>query len=66
MKLIDNFSFPDSVVIESFDQKGSFFPPSEIDKNIHYVASTHGRYQLYYKGHLYNRNMSSGSKTYWR
>jgi hypothetical protein len=46
--------------------KGTFFPPQEIDKNIRYIHSTHGRFQLYYNGYLYNRNLSSGSKTYWR
>lgn len=46
--------------------KGTFYPPQDVDKNIRYIHSTHGRYQLYYNGYLYNRNLSSGSKTYWR
>ena len=53
-------------IVEAFDVKGTFYPPEETDKNIRYITSTHGRYQLYYNGFLYNRNLSSGSKTYWR
>lgn len=53
-------------VVESFISKGTFYPPQETDENIRYINSTHGRYQLYYKGYLYNRNLSSGMKTYWR
>ncbi|KAG5672372.1 hypothetical protein PVAND_002504 [Polypedilum vanderplanki] len=44
--------------------KGTFYPPP--DKNIRYLTTPHGRFQLYYNGFLYNRNMSSQLKTYWR
>lgn len=45
--------------------KGTFYPLESADKNIKYVKTPHGRYQLYYNGFLYNRNMCSAQKTYW-
>lgn len=45
--------------------KGTFYPFEGCDKNIQYIRTPHGRYQLYYNGFLYNRNMCSAQKTYW-
>lgn len=45
--------------------KGTFYPIECADKNIQYVKTPHGRYQLYYNGFLYNRNMCNVQKTYW-
>lgn len=43
--------------------KGTFYPPEDPKKNIRYVNTPHGRFQLFYNGFLYNRNMSSPQKT---
>lgn len=48
---------------EANNIKGTFFPPQDTDKNIRYLTTPHGRYQLFYNGYLYNRNMSSYQKT---
>jgi len=44
--------------------KGTFYPPEDPKKNIRYVNTPHGRFQLFYNGFLYNRNMSSPLKTW--
>lgn len=46
-------------------RKGTFYPHESLEKGIRYVKTQHGRFQLYYNGYLYNRNMCSEQKTYW-
>lgn len=40
--------------------KQSILSPIADPKNVRYIKSTHGRYQLYYNGYLFNRNHSTG------
>jgi hypothetical protein len=46
--------------------KKTVLSPTDGSKDVRYIKSTHGRYQLFYNGYLFNRNHSTGSKTYWR